>query len=376
MFQYHCLNPIAEKGLGLFDEEYKKSEDLQECDAVLVRSAKMHDMELPESVKVIARAGAGVNNIPIKDCAEKGVVVFNTPGANANGVKELVLAGMLLASRDIVGGIEWVAQEKDKEHIGKLAEKQKKQFAGCEIMGKKLGIMKCPDCQDGYLIVKFSENRQYFLGCTNYQNNGKGCNKTLSAKEYYKLMGYDVTELDWLPKKEIKEENTKPQQKTIEYVSHNEQHKNDNWEQKILDQNADSGNSRKKYPEYKGHSLFEIVETIMNALVHISEKKYFGVSILSGVLRGSNAEKIKKNGLDKVKEYDALSYLSGEEVTRLIYWLIGRHYIIKTTGQYPVLHITSEGLKYAELFTPRIAGNLLKWLETEADRRLLDEQDI
>ena len=105
MFQYHCLNPIAEKGLGLFDEEYKKSEDLQECDAVLVRSAKMHDMELPESVKVIARAGAGVNNIPVKDCAEKGVVVFNTPGANANGVKELVLAGMLLASRDIVGGI-------------------------------------------------------------------------------------------------------------------------------------------------------------------------------------------------------------------------------------------------------------------------------
>ena len=141
MFQYHCLNPIAEKGLGLFDEEYKKSEDLQECDAVLVRSAKMHDMELPESVKVIARAGAGVNNIPVKDCAEKGVVVFNTPGANANGVKELVLAGMLLASRDIVGGIEWVAQEKDKEHIGKLAEKQKKQFAGCEIMGKKLGII-------------------------------------------------------------------------------------------------------------------------------------------------------------------------------------------------------------------------------------------
>ena len=101
----------------------------------------MHDMELPESVKVIARAGAGVNNIPVKDCAEKGIVVFNTPGANANGVKELVLAGMLLASRDIVGGIEWVAQEKDKEDIDKLAEKQKKQFAGCEIMGKKLGII-------------------------------------------------------------------------------------------------------------------------------------------------------------------------------------------------------------------------------------------
>ena len=141
MYQYHCLNPIAAKGLDLFGEDYKKTETLYEADAVLVRSAKMHDMDLPEGVKAIARAGAGVNNIPVMDCAEKGIVVFNTPGANANGVKELVLAGMLLASRDIVGGIEWVAKEKDQEDIGKLAEKQKKQFAGCEIMGKKLGII-------------------------------------------------------------------------------------------------------------------------------------------------------------------------------------------------------------------------------------------
>ena len=141
MFQYKCLNPISQTGLGLFGDEYKQTEELNDADAILVRSAKMHDMELPENVKVIARAGAGVNNIPVEDCAEKGVVVFNTPGANANGVKELVLAGMLLASRDIVGGIEWVAHEEDKEHIDKLAEKQKKQFAGCEISGKKLGII-------------------------------------------------------------------------------------------------------------------------------------------------------------------------------------------------------------------------------------------
>ena len=141
MFQYHCLNPISAKGLEIFDENYRKSDTVADVDAILVRSAKMHDMELPKSVCAIARAGAGVNNIPVKECAEKGIVVFNTPGANANGVKELVLAGMLLASRDIVGGIEWVAQEKDKEDIDKLAEKQKKQFAGCEIMGKKLGII-------------------------------------------------------------------------------------------------------------------------------------------------------------------------------------------------------------------------------------------
>lgn len=141
MYQYHCLNPIAEKGLNLFGEEYRKTEASDGADAILVRSAKMHDMELPESVVAVARAGAGVNNIPVKEYAEKGIVVFNTPGANANGVKELVLAGMLLASRDIVGGIEWVEKEKDREDIDKLAEKQKKQFAGCEIMGKKLGII-------------------------------------------------------------------------------------------------------------------------------------------------------------------------------------------------------------------------------------------
>lgn len=141
MFQYQCLNPISESGLGLFGENYKATDNTAEADAILVRSAKMHDMDLPENIKAIGRAGAGVNNIPIDQCAEKGIVVFNTPGANANGVKELVLAGMLLASRDIVGGIEWVAKEHDKEDIGKLAEKQKKQFAGCEIAGKKLGII-------------------------------------------------------------------------------------------------------------------------------------------------------------------------------------------------------------------------------------------
>ena len=136
MFQYHCLNPIAEKGLKLFGDNYKKSETVDQCDAILVRSAKMHDMELPKSVCAVARAGAGVNNIPVKEYAEKGVVVFNTPGANANGVKELVFAGMLLASRDIVGGIDWVLENKDNENVKKDAEKAKKAFAGNELAGK------------------------------------------------------------------------------------------------------------------------------------------------------------------------------------------------------------------------------------------------
>lgn len=141
MFQYHCLNPIASVGLDGFGENYRQTDDFNEADAVLVRSAKMLDMELPGKLLAVGRAGAGVNNIPLDRCADQGIVVFNTPGANSNGVKELVLAGMLLASRDIVGGIEWVNSQKDNPDVGKLAEKQKKQFAGSEISGKKLGII-------------------------------------------------------------------------------------------------------------------------------------------------------------------------------------------------------------------------------------------
>lgn len=141
MYQYTCLNPISPMGLEQLPGDYVKTETVENADAILVRSASMHGMEFSRNLKAVARAGAGVNNIPLDRCAQNGVVVFNTPGANANGVKEMVIAGMLLASRDIVGGIEWLEQQKVDENIGKLAEKQKKQFAGCEIKGKKLGVI-------------------------------------------------------------------------------------------------------------------------------------------------------------------------------------------------------------------------------------------
>lgn len=141
MFQYNCLNPVAAVGLELFSNDYKKTEDIDAADAVLVRSAAMHDMELPKRLLAVARAGAGVNNIPVEKCAENGIVVFNTPGANANGVKELVFAGMLYASRDIVGGIDWCLANQNDDNIAKTAEKQKKNFAGTEIAGKKLGVI-------------------------------------------------------------------------------------------------------------------------------------------------------------------------------------------------------------------------------------------
>lgn len=141
MFKYHCLNPIADIGLNQFSNEYVAIDKMEKVDAVLVRSAAMHDLQFDKELKVIARAGAGVNNIPLDRCAEEGIVVFNTPGANANGVKELVIAGMLLASRDIIGGINWVEEHEEDGDVAKMAEKAKKAFAGCELEGKKLGVI-------------------------------------------------------------------------------------------------------------------------------------------------------------------------------------------------------------------------------------------
>ena len=141
MYKYHCLNPISAVGLDQLDENYVNVETAKGADAILVRSAKMHEMEFDKNLKVIARAGAGVNNIPLERCAEEGVVVFNTPGANANGVKELVIAGMLLAARDIIGGINWVQEYEEDGDIAKSTEKKKKVFAGTELEGKKLGVI-------------------------------------------------------------------------------------------------------------------------------------------------------------------------------------------------------------------------------------------
>ncbi len=141
MPKYTCLNPIAQCGLDVFPNNYERTEEIADADVVLVRSAQMHELELPDSLLAIARAGAGVNNIPLDECAEKGIVVFNTPGANANGVKELVIAGMLLACRDITGGIAWVKENKDDADIAKSTEKAKKAYAGTEIAGKKLGVI-------------------------------------------------------------------------------------------------------------------------------------------------------------------------------------------------------------------------------------------
>ena len=141
MYQVHYLNSISPKGTALWTEDYQKTGTPDNADAILVRSAAMHDMDLPQSLLAIARAGAGVNNIPLQKCAEAGIAVFNTPGANAESVMELALCGMLLSSRDIVDGINWVQSIKDTPDIAKQVEKGKGKFAGHEIAGKRLGVI-------------------------------------------------------------------------------------------------------------------------------------------------------------------------------------------------------------------------------------------
>lgn len=141
MYQYHYLNQISDKGTELWTEDYIKTEDPAQAQAIVVRSAAMHDMEFAPELLAVARAGAGVNNIPLDRCAQEGIVVFNTPGANANGVVELAICGLLLGSRDVIGGINWVQSIKDTGDVAKKVEKGKSKFAGHEIVNKNLGVI-------------------------------------------------------------------------------------------------------------------------------------------------------------------------------------------------------------------------------------------
>ena len=141
MYKVHCINNIAKVGTDALGENFTLTSQVESADAIMVRSANLHEMEFSNNLLAIARAGAGVNNIPLQKCADKGIVVFNTPGANANGVKELVIAGMLLAARDICGGIDWVDRHYDDPNVDVLAEKAKNRFAGTELAGKTLGVI-------------------------------------------------------------------------------------------------------------------------------------------------------------------------------------------------------------------------------------------
>lgn len=141
MYKVHCMNNIAKVGTDELGVGLELTDDFDEADAIMIRSASLHEVELPARLLAVARAGAGVNNIPLERCAKQGIVVFNTPGANANAVKEMVISGLLLSARDIIGGTEWVAENSDDPEVGKKAEKAKKNYAGTEIAGKTFGVI-------------------------------------------------------------------------------------------------------------------------------------------------------------------------------------------------------------------------------------------
>ena len=179
MFQIHYLNKISQQGTALWTEDFALTDDMETADGIVLRSANMHDMELPENLLAVARAGAGVNNIPLTTCADRGIVVFNTPGANARSVMELTLCGMLLGSRDIIGGVNWVQSIKDDPDVAKLVEKGKSRFAGHEIAGKKLGIIGLGNI-GGPLA-----NRARKLGMEVY-----GCDPHISVEAAWNLDGH------------------------------------------------------------------------------------------------------------------------------------------------------------------------------------------
>lgn len=236
-------------------------------------------------------------------------------------------------------------------------------FMSNNLSGGKMSIMKCQECQDGYLIVKYSEKGGYFLGCSEYKKNNIGCSCTISMRDYYKMMGYawaesgteDIAERAKTFCGKISE--AKVPKRAAETTTDSDKKKN--WEQEMMNRENEHGVETDRFLQYRDYNVFQIIETVLQALVHISERHYFGVSLLTAVLRGSESERIAKHNLKAVAEYGSLSSFSREEVIAVIYWLIEKKYILQTNGQYPVLHITNMGLTYKEYLTPGNTRSLI-----------------
>lgn len=273
-------------------------------------------------------------------------------------------------------------------------------FMTSNLRGKKLSIMKCPDCYDGYLIVKSpKKGGECFLGCSNYKENRQGCNKTVSMREYYKMMGYDPSEIDdagyrknicrtqndapehqnmvprdmalrdpepgnekrHTPIQDPKRQHTAPRQGNRPAAEGAEiRHKN--WERELMEETKAKEVDDSKYPVYNGHSVLEIAGTVLECLVSISADKFYNDTILIRTLYGSSDKRILQDKLNLVPEYGWLSYLSRGLIRKAVNWLIDKHYILETKGAYPVLHITNEGLRYKDHMTPRNMKSLFDLL--------------
>lgn len=248
-------------------------------------------------------------------------------------------------------------------------------FMTNDLAGRKLSIIKCSSCQDGYLIVKRSKNGGRLLGCSNYKADKTGCGAMMSARDYYKRMGYVYPDPeDTAASNEARTDQNAARETVTVRPSETDavrrpekdptdQNRRENWEQEMLDRSGKGDGAAGRFPEYKGHSVFAMAETVLHALVHVSDRRYFGVSVLAGVLRGLRPEMIVKYRLDTIAEYGAMTYLNREEAAAVIGWLIDRNYILQTKGKYPVLHITNLGLTYKEHLTPRNMKSLAERLQ-------------
>ena len=244
-------------------------------------------------------------------------------------------------------------------------------FMTNSLRGKKLSILKCPDCQDGYLIVKTPKNgAQCFLGCSNYNKNGHGCNKTLSMRDYYKMMRYDLSEIDQpvATNSVLNEQNHASMVKKVEMqtgnkglneFAENKQTEKENWEKDIIENTKLQEVEESRYPIYNDHSILEIAETVLLCLVNISAKKYYNDTILVRTLYGSSDQRVIQGELNLVPEYGKLSYLDRGSIHKVVNWLINKHYILETKGTHSVLHITNEGLHYKDHMTPRNMKDLV-----------------
>ncbi len=248
-------------------------------------------------------------------------------------------------------------------------------FMTNDLAGRKLSIIKCSSCQDGYLIVKRSKNGGRLLGCSNYKADKTGCGAMMSARDYYKRMGYVYPDPEdtAAPDEARTDQNAARETVTARPTETDavrkpekdptDRNRRENWEQEMLDHFGKGDGAAGRFPEYKGHSVFAMAETVLHALVHVSDRRYFGVSVLAGVLRGLRPEMIVKYRLDTIAEYGAMTYLNREEASAVIGWLIDRNYILQTKGKYPVLHITNLGLTYKEHLTPRNMKSLAERLQ-------------
>lgn len=240
-------------------------------------------------------------------------------------------------------------------------------FMTSNLRGKKLSIMKCPDCYDGYLIVKSpKKGGECFLGCSNYKENRQGCNRTVSMREYYKMMGYDQTEIgeDSYQNNVWREQKETPEDRKVDHhpIAEEQEARYQNWEKELMQETKAKEIDNAKYPVYQGHSVLEIAGTVLQCLVSISAEKFYNDTILIRTLYGSFDKRILQDKLNLVPEYGRLSYLNRSLIRKTVGWLIEKHYILETKGGWPVLHITNEGLHYKEHMTPRNMRSLLDLL--------------